>query len=157
MERVKSIVISFVGRDMDALSVLALAAEKGKFEEFAERLEQYYKENLQYVHPEARRMAQVPGAIRAEAFFLNCYESLGIKAQVNHTQIGPTVTVAEETQEPKQGFHDGVIYYSDWIKSKNDKNKYIDINSLNLKRNILIDCLWKELFLQGELVLDLKN
>jgi len=49
--------------------------------EFAKKLEGHYQESLQYVHPEARRIARVPGAVRAEAFFLDCYKSMGIEPQ----------------------------------------------------------------------------
>ena len=36
---------------------------------------------MKYVHPEARRIAQMPGAVRAERFFLNCFEEMGVKPQ----------------------------------------------------------------------------
>ena len=69
----------YEGQDLNALSVLAYAAERGRFDEFLEKLEKHYEESLGYVHPEARRVAQIPGAVRAENFFIKCYESLGIK------------------------------------------------------------------------------
>jgi predicted unusual protein kinase regulating ubiquinone biosynthesis (AarF/ABC1/UbiB family) len=75
------IVNDYVGQDLNALSVLAYATERGRFDEFVEKLEGHYQESLQYVHPEARRIARVPGAVRAEAFFLNCYKSMGIEPQ----------------------------------------------------------------------------
>jgi len=78
-ERVKSIAIDFDGRDLDALSVIAYAAEKGRFEEFAGKLESHSEESLRYVHPEARRLTGVPGARRAEQFFLNCYKELEVQ------------------------------------------------------------------------------
>lgn len=34
---------------------------------------------MKYVHPEARRLKAVPGAVRAEAFFLRCYEEMGVE------------------------------------------------------------------------------
>ena len=80
-DRATKIVNDYVGQDLNALSVLAYASERGRFDEFAERLEGHYQESLQYVHPEARRIAQVPGAVRAEAFFLDCYNSIGIEPQ----------------------------------------------------------------------------
>jgi hypothetical protein len=80
-QRATQIVKDYVGRDVDALSVLAYAAERGNFDEFAGRLEAHYKENLHYVHPEARRCAKVPGAVRAEVFFLDCYKEMGIESK----------------------------------------------------------------------------
>ena len=82
-KRAIKIVESFVGRDVDAISVLGYAAERGKFKEYAEKLEQHYEENMKYVHPEARRISQIPGAVRAERFFLNCYHEMGIKPSNN--------------------------------------------------------------------------
>ena len=40
------------------------------------------KINLQYVHPEARRTVQVPGTLRAERFFVECYGALGIEQKL---------------------------------------------------------------------------
>ena len=74
-----TIVNCYAGIDVDALSVLAYAAERGKFEEFAEKLEKHYEENLSFVHPDARRLAVVPGAVRAERFFIDCYRKMGIQ------------------------------------------------------------------------------
>ncbi|MBI1968812.1 hypothetical protein HYS49_02780 [Candidatus Woesearchaeota archaeon] len=79
IERARSIIEGYKNREIDALSILAYAAEQGRFDEFAKRLEEHYKNNLQYVHPEARKTAQVPGTLRAEIFFLECYGTLGIK------------------------------------------------------------------------------
>ena len=44
--RATSIVESYVGADMDALSILSYAADQDRFDEFAEKLEQHYKDNL---------------------------------------------------------------------------------------------------------------
>ncbi|HJX05537.1 MAG TPA: hypothetical protein VJ461_02420 [Candidatus Nanoarchaeia archaeon] len=79
--RVLKIVNDYVGRDGDALSVLAYAAERGRFEEFAKKLEENYKENLCYVHPEARRILELGGAFRTEQFILDCYKEMDIKPQ----------------------------------------------------------------------------
>lgn len=79
--RATKIVTDYIGQDVNALSVLAYAAERGRFDEFARKLEGHYQENLQYVHPEARRIGQVPGAVRAEIFFLDCYKSMEIEPQ----------------------------------------------------------------------------
>ena len=80
-ERATEIVNYYVGQEVNALSVLAYAAEQGRFDEFAERLERHYQESLQYVHPSARRIAGVPGVLRAEEFFLGCYQSMGVSPQ----------------------------------------------------------------------------
>ncbi len=72
--RATSIVTDYVGLDADALSVLAYAAWQGRFDEFAKKIEKHYQESLSYVHPEARSIAQIPGAVRAERFFLSCYK-----------------------------------------------------------------------------------
>ena len=83
IQRATKIVNNYVGLDLNALSVLAYAAERGKFDEFANKLEEHYKSSLTYVHPEARRVAQIPGAFRAELFFLECYKDMGIKPSKN--------------------------------------------------------------------------
>jgi hypothetical protein len=85
--RAKSIVKNYVGRDGDALSVLAYAAEKKRFDEFAGRLEIHYEESLSRVHPEARNVAGVPGASRATEFFLDCYQSMGIKPNLERSTL----------------------------------------------------------------------
>ena len=74
-----SIVESYVGRDADALCILAYAAQRGRFDEFAQKLKKQCEENLGFVDPEIRRLADIPGARQAELFFLQCYEELGIK------------------------------------------------------------------------------
>lgn len=73
-ERVKEIVINYEGQDVNALSVLSYAAKQGRFDEFAAELERFHQENLQFVHPEARRVHS-----GTETFFLKCYTSLDIK------------------------------------------------------------------------------
>jgi len=78
MQRANSIVVNYVGRDKAALHVLAEAAEKGKFEEYAKKLEAYHIDNLQGVDPRDRRLASTPNAIKTEKFFQDCYQSLKI-------------------------------------------------------------------------------
>ena len=78
-KRVIKIVNNYAGQDLSALCVLSYAAEQGRFEEFAEKLERYYKENLKYIPPEARRIAQFTEAFQSEVFFLKCYKILGIE------------------------------------------------------------------------------
>jgi len=80
-KRSTEIVANYVGRDISALSVLGYAAERGRFDKFATRLERHYRDQLKYIHPGARRMKIVPGAVRTEAFFLSCYNDLGIQPQ----------------------------------------------------------------------------
>lgn len=82
-QRAIEIVEAYVGQDVNALSVLCYAAERGKFDEFAEKLETHWSESPQYVYPEARKIAQIPGAVRAERFFLECYHALGIQPSSN--------------------------------------------------------------------------
>ena len=77
--RAMAIVSNFVGTDRDALSILGYAAERGRFDEFAGKLEEHYGSSLSYVHPDARRLAVIPGAVRAAQFFLRCYEEMGIQ------------------------------------------------------------------------------
>lgn len=78
-KRTTAIVNNYVALDLDALSVLAYAAQQGKFQEFAEKLEKHYNDNVTYLHPDSRRIPLVPGAVRAKNFFLKCYNELGVK------------------------------------------------------------------------------
>ncbi len=78
-QKINDIVNNYEGQDVNALSTLAYAAEKNRFDEFTGKLETHYNESLQFVHPEARKLQQVPGALRAEYFFMRCYKELGIK------------------------------------------------------------------------------
>lgn len=78
-ERITQIADNYLGVDVDALSILAYAAERGTFNEFAGKLEKFYVDNLIMVHPGARRVAQVPGAMKAAAFFMQCYHELGVR------------------------------------------------------------------------------
>jgi len=59
-ERVIKIVNNYAGQDLNALSVLSYAAERGRFDEFAGKLEGHHQENLQFVHPKARRLEGIP-------------------------------------------------------------------------------------------------
>ena len=77
--RVVYIVDKYEGQDLNALSVLIYAAEKGGLEEYIQKLEKHFGENLAWVHPKARKFKVIPGAVRAEMFFLQCYEQLGVK------------------------------------------------------------------------------
>ncbi len=77
--RILEIAKKYEGRDADAVSVLFYAAERDRLEEYAGKLERHFEESLQYVHPEARRLAVMPGAVRAERFILDCYKEMRIK------------------------------------------------------------------------------
>jgi len=78
-EQVAELVNQYMGQDVNALSLLAYAAERGKLDEYTAKMKKHYDDSLQFVHPEARRLQRVPGAVLAEQFFLNCYTELGIK------------------------------------------------------------------------------
>jgi hypothetical protein len=79
--RIRGIVERFEGREGDAISVLMYAAEKGRTDEFLQKLEGHYRDSLQDVHPEARRDPRISGALRAEAFILHCYEEMDVQPQ----------------------------------------------------------------------------
>lgn len=74
IQKAESIVNKYVGQDSHALSILGYASERGRFEEFAERLERHHDKNLWYVHPTARKI----GGDVAREFFFKCYADLNI-------------------------------------------------------------------------------
>ena len=78
--RVVGVVKSYVGCDLDVISILTYAAEQNRFDEFVRKLEEYHQKHLQYVSPEARRNVEVPGARAVKTFFLSCYDTLGISS-----------------------------------------------------------------------------
>ena len=73
-QRATQIVGNYVGRDADVLSVLGYAIQRGSFDEFAQKLEDNYRSDIMYVHPDARRSHP-----RIDDFFIECYTSLGIE------------------------------------------------------------------------------
>jgi hypothetical protein len=77
--RILEIVKKYEGRDLDAVSVLIYAAERKRVKEYIEKLENHFQDNLQYVHPEARREKLIPGTLRAETFILECYKEMDIR------------------------------------------------------------------------------
>ena len=77
--RVLRIIENYQGLDSAALSIMAYASERGRFDEFMERLETHYNENLQYLHPEARRLAIMPATRRAQIVFRECCEEMGVR------------------------------------------------------------------------------
>ena len=78
-ERAVRIVNDYEGRDIEALAIIGHALEKGRFEEFAEKLEKHYKDNLQFLHPGSRRLYHFARVERIGEFFEQCYEQLGVK------------------------------------------------------------------------------
>src|SRR3989344_4771089 len=78
-ERATLIVNNYIGLDANALSVLAYAAERDRFNEFAGKLEQYYHENIDFIDPEIRLLGGLPIMRRVGIFFIQCYKELGIQ------------------------------------------------------------------------------
>jgi hypothetical protein len=76
--RSEDIVRNYTGRDLEALSILCYAAEKGKFDEYAGKLETHYEKSLQFVLPINRRGSNDPGTVRVEKFIMKCYQELDI-------------------------------------------------------------------------------
>ena len=75
--RIIKIVNGYAGVDEAALSILAYAAERGKFDEYAKVLEEHFKNELDTVHPDNL----VTKRRKTERFFLECYKELGIEPQ----------------------------------------------------------------------------
>jgi len=71
--RVVQIVENYEGHDINALSVLTYAAEKGRFDEFALKLENFYQQDLQFKDPAQREIIR---DYKAEEFFQACYRDL---------------------------------------------------------------------------------
>lgn len=82
-KRVNTLLQDYNGREVDVLSIMAYAAEKDRVDEYISKLSEFYKKDLQFVHPEARRNGHVPGALRAEQFVLGCYKEMNIKPRDN--------------------------------------------------------------------------
>ena len=66
------------GWDVAAVSLLSHAANAGRFEEFYARLEVNHTEELSFVHPDARRIMEVPAVRRTDNLFRSAYKELGI-------------------------------------------------------------------------------
>jgi hypothetical protein len=69
-ELANHVVNEYAGRDADAVSVLKLASQKGRFAEYAQKLEGYYRRTLQRVKPEDRHGPKI------NEFFSQCYADL---------------------------------------------------------------------------------
>jgi hypothetical protein len=80
-ERVETVVNNYRGQDLNAMSVIKYALDKGRMEEFLGKLQKNFEDYLQYVHPEARRNFSVRGSVTTENFFLQCYKELGVTPQ----------------------------------------------------------------------------
>lgn len=78
-QRAEKIIDAWCGADGEAANILMWAAEKGRFEEYAEKMDGHYEESLQYCHPEARRYGHVPAAHRVAQFAIKCYEEMGVE------------------------------------------------------------------------------
>jgi len=61
--------------EVNALSVMAYAAERGKLSEFLTRLDGQFKDDLNFQHPDLRKQL----GIKKQLFFKACYDDLGIK------------------------------------------------------------------------------
>ena len=93
-ERVRKIVANYRGRQMDTLSILGYAQEQGKFDEFAQRLEERHEE-WRTVHPDL-----MYSRTDVTAFFLGLYGALGKAPREEATKMrelaenyGPGVVV----------------------------------------------------------------
>jgi hypothetical protein len=72
--RIYELVRLYEGQDLNALSVLAYAANNGVLTDYVNKLTDYYKKQVQFVHPSARVIHS-----KIESFFLTCYKELNIK------------------------------------------------------------------------------
>jgi len=77
-QRINDLTDNFQGVDRDALAVLFYAARGGKLDEYLGKLGEYHDRDLKFVHPEARRVAQMPGATKVDRFFGRCFKELGV-------------------------------------------------------------------------------
>ena len=71
-ERVRRIGEQYAGRQLDAISILLYAEERGKFDDYAKRLESKPKD-FEFIHPELM-MARTD----VTAFFMRLYADLGV-------------------------------------------------------------------------------
>lgn len=76
---ITDLVNRYEGQDFNALSVMAYAAERGQLDDYMAKLQGHYDDSLFRVHPGARKVNGVPGAMKTEAFFVGCYKELGIQ------------------------------------------------------------------------------
>lgn len=69
----------YEGVDNDCLNILVASAQRGRLDEFLDKLYDHYKESLRYVKPAQRRDIKNEGAKRADAFFKSCYDDMCMK------------------------------------------------------------------------------
>lgn len=76
-QRVIKIITDYQGRDTEAIGILISAAQEGRFNEFAQKLERNYTESrLELLPPRLRRVTTLHGAMELERFLLACYDAL---------------------------------------------------------------------------------
>ncbi len=93
-QKARSIGERYIGRQLDAMSILLYANEREKFDEYAKKLEEKIKD-FDYIHPELR-LARTD----VSAFFFRLYADLGIapseeaeRAERQLRDYGPAVVV----------------------------------------------------------------
>ncbi|MDE1856851.1 MAG: hypothetical protein KGH98_02070 [Candidatus Micrarchaeota archaeon] len=72
-ETVKDLWSKYEGESLSAVSVLLYAEERGRFDEFAEKLRKEYDRNIIYMHPDIRT-----SRTDVMAFFNELYAELGV-------------------------------------------------------------------------------
>src|SRR3989344_744322 len=60
-ERIENLIGCYEGLDQEVLDILSYAAQKNSLDQFAERLEGYFSNELIYLSPESRRFPDIPG------------------------------------------------------------------------------------------------
>ena len=78
--KITELVNDWEGWDGDAMAILQYSAERGRFQEFFDRLVEQHKNGLSYL-PKSYRRAEVPEVARTYSFVMGCYKELGIKPQ----------------------------------------------------------------------------
>lgn len=78
-EKVEDLVAKYQGFDVDALSILAYASERDQFDEYYERLGKLYAKDVQYIHPEQRKLRVGKSVLRVQISMKDMYEDLGIE------------------------------------------------------------------------------
>jgi len=81
--RIDTTLNNWEGREADVFCVLHYAAEKGKVEEYLDKLDKIYEEHLQMIpkKPGYRRNSDIPAAQRTEDRVMLLYKELGVKKQ----------------------------------------------------------------------------
>lgn len=95
-DRVRRIGEQYAGRQLDATSILLYAEERGKFEEYAKKLESKPKD-FEFIHPDLM-MARTD----VSAFFMRAYADLGVAP----------VEEAERAERQLENYGVGVVVLS---------------------------------------------